>query len=273
MAGGGGGMGGQTPPGFNQPQPMGGSQPPQPMLGAGQMQPIQQQMQQIPSGPINTVPNSRIQQYNPRPGPSLVQNFLQKQKNFMQQRFGQQGGMNQSPQMGGFNGGMGVGSSPYSPMGGGYGMSGANPQLDGMGAFGGGQGPQMGGFTQTSPMGGMGQAGMGGGQPIGGYGGGFGGGFNQPPQMGGFGGMDQASMGGMRPQLSNEQNQSRMNHPAFQGLPAQPIGNMSGAIDGDDFVNRRTPEQLAQNQAQMNSMGAGGIMNLMRNRFGQQGKM
>ena len=75
----------------------------------------------------------------------------------MQQRFGQQGGMNQSPQMGGFNGGMGVGSSPYSPMGGGYGMNGANPQLDGMGAFGGGQGPQMGGFVQTSPMGGMGQ--------------------------------------------------------------------------------------------------------------------
>jgi hypothetical protein len=198
-----------------------------------------------------------------------------------------QGGMNQSPQMGGFSGGMGVGSSPYSPMGGGYGMGGANPQMDGMGGFGGGQGPQMGGFAQTSPLGGMGQAPMAqfgnNFRPMGQFDpqkmeemrgmqqAGMQGGMSQP-QMGGLGG----PMGGVdRPQVSPPRGgfggqmggfgQQRMQPPPNLG---QNMGQM-----GDDFVDRRTPEQRAQSQAQMNSRGMRGILDLMGSRFGQQGRM
>ena len=176
---------------------------------------------------------------------------MQQMQRPMQNQFG---GYNQSPQMGGFGGGMGGGFNQYNPMGGGYGMGGFNPQMGGMGGFGGGYGPQMGGF-------GMG----GGGQPMGGYGGGFGGGFNQPPQMGGFGGgmqnssinsfpdprMRQQNQGpSMSPmqgfqQMQQQFGQQRMNNPAYQGLPAQPMGGMGGGF-GDSVAS---PELIAKRQA------------------------
>ena len=265
MAGGGGagGMGGGQPMGGGQQggfggQSMGGmgGMGGQPMGGYGgqQSQPMQQQMQ--------------------RP---------------MQSQFG---GYNQSPQMGGFGGGMGGGFgggfNQYNPMGGGYGMGGFSPQMGGMGGFGGGYGPQMGGFGMGGggqPMGGYG-GGMGGGfnQPP--QMGGFGGGMldnstmtstfpdprmrqNQGPSMNPmqgarqmlqrFGGQQggqgiQGLMGGMRPQLSNEERQSRMNNPAYQGLPAQPINEAGFQTDVADRM--RMSEAHQQNMQQQGGQGS-----------------
>lgn len=180
----------------------------------------------------------------------------------MQNQFG---GFNQSPQMGGYGmgGGMGGGFNQYNPMGGGYGMGGFNPQMGGMGGFGGGYGPQMGGF-------GMG----GGGQPMGGYGGGFGGGFNQPPQMGGFGGGMQNSSINSFPDPRMRQNQGQSMSPmqgfrqlqsAYEGRPA-PENNSGFGMGGlratgtqfNDSV--ASPELMAKRQAFQQMGGMQGQM-------------
>jgi hypothetical protein len=253
MAGGGGaggmsgGFGGQPMGGFNQ---QGFQQPQGPSTSRMQEARMQQRFgQQGGQGGAQQTAQS-LPTATPPPAEQSM-NYLRSQginTNFLQ------GGMNQSPQMGGFSGGMGVGSSPYSPMGGGYGMSGANPQMDGMGGFGGGQGPQMGGFAQTSPMGGMGQP------PMAQFGNNFRPMGQFDPQkmqeMRGMQGMPMGGMGGF--------GQQRMQPPTM----GQNMGQM-----GDDFVDRRTPEQRAQSQAQMNSRGMRGILDLMGSRFGQQGRM
>jgi hypothetical protein len=108
---------------------------------------------------------------------------------------------------------------------------------------------EMRGMQQAGMQGGMSQPQMGGlGGPMGGV--------DRPqvsPPRGGFGGQ----MGGF--------GQQRMQPPPNLG---QNMGQM-----GDDFVDRRTPEQRAQSQAQMNSRGMRGILDLMGSRFGQQGRM
>jgi hypothetical protein len=261
---------------MGQPQ-MGGMQGGmgQPQMGGG-FGGMQQTAQSLPTA----TPPPAEQSMNYLRSQGINTNFLQ-------------GGMGQSPQMGGFSGGMGVGSSPYSPMGGGYGMGGANPQMDGMGGFRGGQGPQMGGFGQMSPIGGMGQPQMSQ-APMAQFGNNFRpmGQFD-PQKMQEMRGMQQAGMqGGMSQPQMGGLGGPMGGMPQPQRLPQQgmnPMGGMSGGMGGfgqqrmqpppnmgqmgDDFVDRRTPEQRTQSQAQMNQLGVRGIMDLMRSRFGQQGRM
>jgi hypothetical protein len=151
MGGYGGGFGG----GFNQPPQMGGFNQQQMGGFGGGMQ----------NSSINSFPDPRMRQQSQGPSMSPIQGFQQ-----MQQRFGQQAGMNGNSRLG-F--GVPVGSQYDSA------MTSTFPDNR----------------SQQSQMGGqqmMAQAGMQG-------------------QMG---------MGGMRPQLSNEERQLRMTHPAYQGLPA-----------------------------------------------------
>lgn len=91
-----------------------------------------------------------------------------------------------------------------------------------------------------------------------------------PENNGGFG------MGGMRPQLSNEERQQRMNNPAYQGLPAQPIGENSNPNSRSnlDSTYNQFMQQQTQDAAAMQAnrgMGQAGMQGQMG--FGGQGSL
>jgi hypothetical protein len=268
---------------FGGGQPMGG-------YGGQQSQPMQQQMQrpmQSQFGGYNQSPQmggfgggmgggfgGGFNQYNPMGGGYGMGGFSP--------QMGGMGGFGggYGPQMGGF--GMGGGGQPMGGYGGG--MGGGFNQPPQMGGFGGGMGGYsrggMGGYSRGG-MQGMGQSQMQ--QPLNSgfanvspetlqaermaQGAGGMGGASSPQldqqyqnymdQMQGATGAGSQSVGqsSMSPQtfgaLSNPGGMNQI--PAYARPYAQSMRGMSGmggAMGGDDFVDRRTPEQRAQSQAQ-----------------------